>query len=249
MKQDTSWGNVAEWYAALLNDADSYQSQVIMPHLVRMMDIKPGQKILDLACGSGFFSEIFHAEGAQVIGVDISPELIALAQAHASKDISFLVTHAHNLSGISSGSIESIAIVLALQNIKEAKETLLECSRVLQEKGRVYIVLNHPAFRIPGSSSWEWDSSGKQYRRIDQYISEKAIEIAMHPGGNPSEKTVSFHRPLQYYMKIAKTAGFAMTRLEEWISHKSSQKGPKQAEEDRMRKEIPLFMCIELTKL
>ncbi|MES2436644.1 MAG: class I SAM-dependent methyltransferase [Patescibacteria group bacterium] len=250
MKQNTSWGNVADWYAALLKDPDNYQSQVILPNLVRVMDVKPTHTVLDLACGTGFFSEVFCSQGGKVIGVDISPELIEIAKAHASKDISFSVSQAHKLPMIESGTVDSIAIVLALQNIKEAKETLTECFRVLKPGGKVCIVLNHPAYRIPTASSWEWDEkNNKQFRRIDQYLSEKSVEIAMHPGAKPHEKTVSFHRPLQFYVKAARASGFVITRLEEWISHKASQKGPRQQEEDRIRKEIPLFMLLECTKL
>ncbi len=245
---DTSWGNVASWYFTYLEDPNSYQARVIAPNLIRNLGIKTGEKILDLACGTGFFSELFHAQGAHVMGVDIGKELIDLAKQHASKDISFHVAPAHQLPFIASKSIDKLVIVLAIQNIKEVKEVFVECKRVLNKKGKLFIVLNHPAFRIPGSSSWEWEvKSNKQYRRVDQYLSEKGIDIAMHPGKNPSEKTVSFHRPLQFYVKHARGAGFSINRLEEWISHKQSEQGPRQKEEDRMRKEIPLFMMIELS--
>ncbi len=250
MKQNTSWGNVADWYLTYLNDKDSYHSQVVAPNLIRLMNIKAGETVLDLACGTGFFSELFHAKGAKVFGVDIGKELIEVAEKNASADIRFFVSSAHELKDIDSGSIDKIALVLAIQNIKEVKEMFAECKRVLRDSGKMYIVMNHPAFRIPGDSSWEWDEKNKkQYRRIDRYVSEKTIEISMHPGSDPSEKTISFHRPLQYYVKLFTNAGFALTRMEEWISHKESEAGPRQKEEDRMRKEIPLFMLIELSLL
>jgi hypothetical protein len=37
-------------------------------------------------------------------------------------------------------------------------------------------------------------------------------------------------------------------RLEEWISHKKSEKGTRQLAEDVARKEFPLFMALELRK-
>ncbi len=258
MKHSTSWGNVADWYANYLADTNSYHSQVVLPNLLRVMELNRADTVLDLACGTGFFSEVFHAQGARVTGVDIGKELIALAKKHASPEITFIASPAHKLESIPSKSIDKIALVLAIQNIKEVKETLAECKRVLKEKGMLFVVLNHPGFRIPGGSSWEWDPptpkatdgrGEKMYRRIDQYMSEKTVEITMHPGAKPSEKTVSFHRPLQYYMKLARSAGFGITRLEEWISHKQSEKGPRQKEEDRLRKEIPLFMLLEFTAL
>ena len=67
-------------------------------------------------------------------------------------------------------------------------------------------------------------------------------------GQNVEQITVSFHRPLQYYSKLFSATGFVITRLEEWISHKRSQVGPRQKEEDRMRSEIPLFLFVEIKK-
>ncbi len=250
MKKNTSWGNVADWYFSYLKDEDNYQSQVIAPNLLRVMNIQEGEHILDLACGTGFFSELFHAQGGKVVGVDIGKELIELARTHASKDITFFVSSADSLKDIASYSIDKIACILAIQNIQEVKKVFEECRRVLKDSGKLYVVLNHPAYRIPGGSSWGFDEKdGRQYRRIDEYLSEKKIEIAMHPGKNPSAKTVSFHRPIQYYSKVAYNAAFALLRLEEWISHKKSEQGPRQKAEDRIRKEIPLFMVLEFGKL
>ena len=248
MKKDTSWGNVADWYGNHVAGKDSYHQKVILPNLLRLLDIKKGMSVLDVACGSGFFTQEFAKAGASAQGIDISPELVALAEKQFA-GVKFSVAPAHSFPSVKSESIDAVTLILAIQNIREVKETFAECSRVLKKGGRMYVVMNHPAFRIPGSSSWGWDEKEKtQYRRVDQYLSEKTVQISMHPGSKPEEQTVSFHRPLQHYMKFIRGAGFAATRIEEWISHRASEKGPRQAEEDRMRKEIPLFMAIELVK-
>ncbi len=250
MKKDTSWGRVAQWYGEHVSGEESYHQKVILPNLLRLMEIKSDTSVLDLACGSGFFTEEFRKAGATARGLDISPELIALAKKQYSLGAQFAVAPAHAFPEVKAESVDLVTLILAIQNIREVKETLAECSRVLKKTGKMFIVMNHPAFRIPGGSAWGWDEkAGKQYRRIDQYLSEKTVPIAMHPGAKPDEKTVSFHRPLQFYMKLLRGAGFAATRIEEWISHKESEKGPRQKEEDRMRKEIPLFMALEFVKI
>ncbi len=71
----------------------------------------------------------------------------------------------------------------------------------------------------------------------------------MHPGKKTRERTISYNRSLQDISKALRKNGFAITRLEEWISHKSSEKGPRQAAEDTARKEIPLFMLLEVSKI
>jgi len=252
----TSWGGVAGWYSDLLEKEEgTYQKDLILPNLVRLMNIKNGEVVLDLACGQGFFSREFLKAGAKVIGVDIARELIHLASELTKKELpnkkaEFIISSADDLSFLKEKSIDKIVIVLAIQNIENVAGVFKECQRVLKTNGKLFLVLNHPAFRIPKQSSWEWDEKNKsQYRRIDQYLSESKIEIQMHPGDKPSEKTISFHRPLQFYFKLLGKNGFAVDRLEEWNSHKKSQPGPRAKAEDKIRKEIPIFMFLEAIKI
>ena len=245
----TSWGGVADWYDNHLeSNPDSYQEKVIAPNLTRILGLTKNTQILDLACGQGFFSRKWKTLGAHVVGADISKELIAQARKH-SKDIEYFATPAHKLGFAKDASYDVVTIVLAIQNIANMSEVFQEINRVLKKGGRLVLVLNHPAFRIPKRSSWEWDAkAGKQYRRIDGYLSSATVPIVMHPGQEASEETVSYHRPLQDFFKALSKTGFQVGRLEEWISHKQSQKGPRQKAEDTIRKEIPLFMLIEAIK-
>ena len=64
MKNDTSWGGVAGWYHSLLeHEGGTYQKTVILPNILRLLNIARGEAILDLACGQGFFSREFHKKG------------------------------------------------------------------------------------------------------------------------------------------------------------------------------------------
>jgi SAM-dependent methyltransferase len=223
---------------------------VILPNLLRLIGVKRGEIVADIACGEGFFARALHLAGANVIAADISPELIAIARKNSPKEINFNVAAAHDLGWIKNGSVDKATIILGLQNIADAGKVLSEAARILKSGGKLYLVLNHPAFRVPQSSSWGFDEEKNiQYRRVDGYLYEKKVEIEMRPGSDKSVKTVSFHRPLQYYFKQLHGAGLAVTRLEEWISHKKSESGPRAKAEDLARKEIPLFLCLETIKI
>lgn len=246
-KPNTSWGSVAEWYSTYLEDtADSYQRQVIVPNLLRIIGPNKGMRLLDLACGQGFFAREFAKSGAAVVGADISKELIAEAKKLSPKGLPFYATPSHQLDFADDHTFDAVVVVLAIQNIERMAETFAEAARVLAKGGRLVLVLMHPAFRVPKGSGWGWDEEEQcQYRRIDNYLSASRSELVVHPGKSKSPTTVSYHRSMQDISKALFKAGFAITRLEEWVSHKESQKGPRQKAENRARKEIPLFLMLE----
>ena len=246
-KINTSWDNIADWYQDSVVKEGSYHRELIYPNLLRMSTPKKGERVLDIACGEGSWGTILFSKECVVHGVDISPELIRMAQKKLPQG-RFIVVNAENLSAITEKNFDKVFMILALQNIKEANRAIDEVSRLLRVGGTFYIVLNHPCFRVPKFSDWEW-SDNVQYRRIARYLSENKSDILMRPGLSSQIKTISFHRPLQYFFKAFDKAGMAVTRLEEWNSTKQSQPGPRAIIEDRARKEIPLFMAIECKKL
>lgn len=239
-----SWGSVAEWYEKHLEGADTYHAKVILPNLLRLVEARRGESVLELASGTGYFAREFAREGALVTGIDVSEELIAIARRHAPQ-VSYHVGSAEKFDIVESGTKDKVVIVLAIQNIEHVQKVFAEAARVLKSGGTFHIVMNHPAFRIPKASSWIYDDKRRvQYRRVDQYISESQSAIDMHPGMTGSPQTISFHRPLQYYFKALAKAGFAVDRLEEWISHKASDSGPRARAENVARKEFPLFLYL-----
>lgn len=255
--KDTSWNAVADWYKGVVSSAGSFQHSVLLPNILRLLSrqCKEGKTIVDVGCGTGYFSEQLAQRGAHVIGIDAGPNLISIAKEHAksldtssrmSGTLEYHVSTAESLP-LQDHSVDAVVCVLALQNIEHAREAISEWARIVKNEGTVTIVLNHPMFRIPKGSSWVWnETQSAQYRRIDSYMSESAHALEMNPGKGGTIKTYSFHRPLQWYSKLFAAHQFSIVKIEEWISHKESQQGPRKNEEDRIRKEIPLFMCLEL---
>lgn len=249
-KKDTSWNEVADWYDNMLAGDDSYQNRVIAPNLKRLCGDVRGMKILDLASGQGFFSHVFARVGAQVSGVELSPELVKKARTHATSNEVFYIGSAEKLpSELANESYDLCLCVLALQNIRNLDAVISEASRVLKQQGRFIIVINHPAFRIPKKSSWGFDETQQvQYRRVDGYMSESSESIVMQPRKYKSPTTVSFHHPLQVYFKSFFKHHFTVECLEEWVSNKTSGSGPRKTAEDAARREFPLFLFFGLRK-
>jgi 23S rRNA-/tRNA-specific pseudouridylate synthase/SAM-dependent methyltransferase len=166
---------------------------------------------------------------------------------------------------------DAACCVMALMNISPLEPALAGIARRLKPGGRFVGVVLHPAFRAPGQTSWGWDvrdeggaasggarggrvaHAGAQFRRVDAYLSPAQREIVMNPGaaahGAAKVTTTTYHRPLQTYVRALAQAGFAIDALEEWASARQSQPGPRAQEEDRARREIPMFLAVRAIRL
>ena len=249
---ETNWNNVAHWYDTYLKGDDTYQAKVIAPNLERMLAVTPTDRVLDVACGQGYFARLVASNGSTVVGVDSSAELVEIAARQAEANESYRVGDAEKLPAMKLGTFDAAFSVLAFENIKNISKVLDGIADCVKKEGKIVVVLLHPSFRIPQHSDWGYDMKrGVQYRKTEKYLSEVAIpiELAPHNKGGKKEVTTTFHRSLQWYMKAFRNAGFAVTGLEEWISHKKSDAGPRQVAEDNARKEIPMFMALELRRI
>ncbi len=249
-EEKTSWGSVANWYDENVEKDGSYQRDLILPNILRLLSIKKGDKILDIACGQGFFSREFAKSGGDVTAFDISSELVNIAKTRENNlKINYFVSSSDRVSSLKNNTFDKATIILAIQDIEKLAETMSEASRVLKNGGELFMVINHPAFRIPKRTSWGFDEEKNiQFRRVEEYISESRIKMDVHPGKKDGLQTISFHRPLQTYFKVFQKNGFVVTRLEEWVSDKESGPGPRASAENKARREFPLFMALVLKK-
>jgi ubiquinone/menaquinone biosynthesis C-methylase UbiE len=237
-QRKTDWDNVAHWYDNYLVGEDTYQAKVIAPNLLRMLAVKKGSNVLDIACGQGYFARQVAAIHATVIGIDQSAALIEKAKNQAGVNESYLVGNAEKLGSYQLGSFDTIFSVLALENMRNVAAVLEGMNNLLKKNGKVVLVLLHPAFRIPQHADWGYDTKKElQFRKVEKYLSEVTIPIELAPfNGGKKVTTTTFHRSLQWYMKAFRNAGFSISGLEEWISHKKSA-------------EIPMFLALELRKM
>jgi ubiquinone/menaquinone biosynthesis C-methylase UbiE len=249
------WQNVAEWYDDLVGERGSeYHQKIVIPRTLRLLEMKRGERVLDVACGQGVVCRALAESGVRVTGVDAAPALIDAARRRNTTDrlaIDYRVGDVRRLGEVLGAErFDAAVVILAIQNIAPLSPVWEGCRAHLAPGGKLVIVMMHPCFRIPRASGWGWDErAGAQYRRIDQYLSSSQTEIQVHPGSAPAETTPSFHRPLQAYVNTLGSAGFAIDRLEEWPSHKTSPEGPRKRALDRSRKEIPLFLALRARTL
>lgn len=246
----TSWHHVGPWYDKLVGDKGQYfHEHVVIPKTIRLLDLKQGSTLLDLACGQGILARKVPKD-VSYLGIDAASFLIRKAQEYDRNQ-----RHKYQIGDITKSLTTSqhnfthATIILALQNIEFPEKALTTASNHLVTGGVLVLVINHPCFRIPRQSGWGIDEKNKlQYRRINRYMSPMSIPIDMHPGSNSrSTQTWSFHFPIQDLTTFLQRAGFVIERIEEWSSDKESV-GKAAKMENRGRSEIPLFMAIRAKK-
>ena len=74
----TAYGNLAQFYDRLTDNGEYAKRCDYITDLLSENGVSGGI-LLDLACGTGNFSELFCQKGFDVIGVDISPDMLACA--------------------------------------------------------------------------------------------------------------------------------------------------------------------------
>lgn len=83
-KADSAYTHLAQYYDRLM-DVDYHQWAVYLCRLWEHFSVKPKQ-ILELACGTGGLTLPLANMGYQITAVDISREMIAVAEAKAAKE-------------------------------------------------------------------------------------------------------------------------------------------------------------------
>jgi ubiquinone/menaquinone biosynthesis C-methylase UbiE len=115
------------------------QNVVMAEALVAATDPRPGQKVLDLACGSGTVALVAARRYCDVTGIDYVPELIGRARKRAEASglkAGFLVADAQNLP-FPDNSFDLILSVYGVQFAPDQQKAAAEMVRVCKPGGKI----------------------------------------------------------------------------------------------------------------
>lgn len=262
---DLGWDQVAGWYDDLIGSGGSdHHERTVLPGVERLLDLQPGERLLDVACGQGVLLERLsrRPDHGPMVGVDASPTLIEAGRRLLGDRATLAVGDARNLPEVLAdhppASFDAAACVLALMNIDDLGAVCRGVSAMLRPGGRFVAVILHPAFRAPQTSAWGWTTDGRtgvpvQFRRVDRYLGERASEIVMNPGraaaGDRPVTTTTHHRPISAYVTRFGEHGLLIDAMEEWVSDRSSEPGPRAEAENTARAEIPMFLALRARRI
>ncbi len=103
----------------------------------------PGQKVLDLAAGTGTSSEPYADAGIHVVACDFSIGMLKVGK-RRRPDIDFVAGDAMNLP-FADNSFDASTISFGLRNVMDPKKALREMLRVTKPGGKVVVAeFSHP---------------------------------------------------------------------------------------------------------
>lgn len=114
---------------------------------VRFSGVKPGDRVLDVACGTGDLSEAFAGAGAVVTGLDFTQEMLDIAAEKArrkrrpahTRSPEYVQGDAMALP-FCDGAFDVVSIAFGIRNVSDPALALREMARVLNVGGRCVIL-------------------------------------------------------------------------------------------------------------
>ncbi len=241
----SSWDPVANWYDATVGVRGSpHHRKAAIPTVMRLAEVRPGERVIDVGCGTGVLAFSVIKAGGEYLGVDASAQMIRLARRRRGEEGAFEQGDARDLAGTTSarpGSFDVAVLLLSVQDMDPLDQVFASVAHVLEPDGRAVLFMVHPAFRAPRGSGWGYDPKRKlTYRRVERYLTPGAVpmkEYAEVRKGAPRGATISFHRPLKDYVNALSAAGL-------WVDAMEELPDPVKDEEGRSNPEVPLFLAL-----
>jgi ubiquinone/menaquinone biosynthesis C-methylase UbiE len=171
---------------------------------LRLMELKQGERVLDLGCGSGWATRLLAKfAGGQVVGIDISDEMVRQARTESAQfpDIEFRVGSAAQIPADDS-FFDKVLSVESFYYYPDQNRALDELFRVMAPKGRLFILIN---LYTDNPNSLQWVPKLKvpvHVRSAAEYVGMlrahgfENVEYRQIPDDTPTPenyKTTSFH--------------------------------------------------------
>src|SRR5919197_4909735 len=181
-RESAGWDPFADWYRGWVCELGSeHHRRLAIPAVLSLLDLRTGDRVLDIGAGHGVLAGYVLDEGASYTGVDLSPRLIEAARRTYGKSARFYVADAADLRSVTElrpESFDAAVFLLSIQDIEELDRAIASTAGLLVPGGRLVILMTHPSFRIPRQSGWGWDEGRKlRYRRVDRYLTALAVPM------------------------------------------------------------------------
>ncbi len=176
------------WNANLYDDKHSFVSRY-GENIVELLNPQPGEKILDIGCGTGYLTNLISERGAAVTGIDSSKEMIAKAKSEFP-DIDFRVLSATDFHF--NHLFDAVFSNATLHWVLEKQKVINCICENLKPGGRLVI-----------------EMGGKG--NVENIINAVKRTLTQYGYTNAAEKTIWYFPSLSEYTSLLEDAGFRVT--------------------------------------
>jgi 2-polyprenyl-3-methyl-5-hydroxy-6-metoxy-1,4-benzoquinol methylase len=219
------WNEIAPFWDQQMGEGNQFQRLLIGPATERLLEVQPGQTVLDIACGNGNFTRRLAALGASVVAFDFSEAFIQRARARThlhSERIEYRLldaTDPDQILALGMGRFHAAVCNMAFMDMAAIEPLLGALPAVLAPGARFVFSVTHPCFNSVGSSkvAEEEDRAGELVNRFGVKVTGYITPVAQRGLGMIGQPTpqIYFHRPLGALLNACFEAGFVLDRLEE----------------------------------
>lgn len=220
-----AWNDNAAFWDERMGEGNDFVEVLIWSAMERLLELHPGERVLDIACGNGLTSRRLATMGAEVVAFDFAAGMIAYAVKRTSlhmERISYSVLDATDeaaLLELGESQFDAAICNMALFDMVEIEPLMRALSRLLRPGGRFVFSVIHPCFNNPHMAhvAEMEDRSGNIVTiysvKIFGYITPTVAHGAAIAGQPKAQ--LYFHRPLQVLLGAGFKVGFILDGLEE----------------------------------
>lgn len=220
-----AWNQNAAFWDERMGEGNDFVEKLVWPATERLLALRPGERVLDVACGNGLTSRRLAVRQAEVVAFDFADEMIARARGrtteHAER-ITYLVLDATDESALLSlgeGRFDAALCSMALFDMAEISPLMHGLARLLRQGGRFVFSVTHPCFnhaKMAHVAEME-DREGEIVTLYSVKVYGYRLPTVAHGvamAGQPKPQ-LYFDRPLHILFGAAFGAGFVLDGLEE----------------------------------
>jgi 2-polyprenyl-3-methyl-5-hydroxy-6-metoxy-1,4-benzoquinol methylase len=220
-----AWDTIAPFWDERMGEGNQFQRFLVSPATERLLELRPDELVLEIACGNGVMARRMAALGARVVATDFSERLLERARARASdhgERIEYRLVDATDeaqLLVLGEGRFDAVVCNMALMDMAAIEPMLRAVPRLLTPAGRFVFTTMHPCFNTGDITLMveETDVEGKVITTFSvkvAHYSMPSVKKGLGMLGQPVPQ-LYFHRPLSMLLGACFAAGLALDGLEE----------------------------------
>ena len=250
------WDEISGWWDERIGDGNTAQDYLIEPTQERLLDLNPGEHVIDIACGAGRFTRRMADMGAKVVALDHSQSFIDRARMRSAgyKDkIDFRVANASDLDALldlPGTPFDAAVCTMGLMDMAVISPLASALPRILRPGGRFVFSVLHPVFNSDGTRNTverEFTADGVVERfavSVPDYLRMRAY-LGIGIIGQPRPHRY-FHRPISELLRVFLDRGFALTAFEEPRFPSEAYSAAKSPLSSVFWQEFPLVLVVRL---